>query len=364
MSEERALLADTVSRLFGAASARAASQSERVASQSERLAFDAELWAQVEELGLPALLVPEEAGGAGGCAEDALAIARELGRFAVALPLAESLLAHEALAAAGLERPAGALTLALEVEPGAKLDAERGLFRGALANVPWGAEAAGVVAVIGSPPVPRIALLSPAHASAIARGTNLAEEPRATLRFEDARAASAPAREHAATRLFERAALLRTGQLAGALAATLARTVAHATSRVQFGKPIGQFQAVQQLAARMGSEAAAADCAAAAAFRAADCGDASFEIACAKLRANLAADFCAAGAHQIHGAIGFTREQDLRLFTQRLLAWRAELGNDRFWAERLGRRVATRGASEFWCDLTARSDAQCVTAEP
>jgi acyl-CoA dehydrogenase len=356
MSEERALLAETVSRLFGDAFARAA-------AQSERAAFDAELWPRVEELGLPTLLVPEEAGGAGGCAEDALAIARELGRFAVALPLAESLLAHEALAAVGLERPAGALTLALEVEPAARFDAERGLFHGALANVPWGAESAGVVAVLGSAASPRVALLAPAHASAIVRGANLAEEPRATLRFADARAASAPARRGTAARLFERAALLRAGQLAGALAATLARTVAHATSRVQFGKPIGQFQAVQQLAARMGSEAAAAECAVAAAFRAADCGNASFEIACAKLRANLAADLCAAGAHQIHGAIGFTREQDLRLFTQRLLAWRGELGNDRFWAERLGRSVAARGASEFWRDLTARSDAQCVTTE-
>jgi acyl-CoA dehydrogenase len=353
MSEERALLAEAVSRLFGDAFARAASRPERTAR-------DAELWAQIEELGLPALLVREEAGGAGGCVEDALAIARELGRYAIALPLAESLLAHEALAAAGLDRPAGALTLALDVEAGAQIDVERGQFRGALANVPWGAEAAGVVAVLASTSGPRVALLNPAHASEIARGANLAEEPRATLRFAGARAASAPAAGDAAARLFERAVLLRTGQLAGALAAALSRTVAHATGRVQFGKPIGQFQAVQQLVARMGSEAAAVECAVAAAFRAANCGEASFEIACAKLRANLAADFCAAGAHQVHGAIGFTREQDLRLFTQRLLAWRGELGNDRYWAERLGSSVAARGAEAFWRDLTARSDAQCV----
>jgi acyl-CoA dehydrogenase len=353
--DERQLLAETAARLFGDAFA-------RTAAQVERAGFDAELWAQVEELGLPALLVPEEAGGAGGSIEDALAVLREVGRHAAALPLAESLLAHEALAGAGLDRPAGALTLALDSAPGAQLDAERGLFRGALLNVPWGAEAAGVVVVLGSETGTRVALLNPAYASEIARGANLAEEPRAALRFADARAASAPAPVRAAERLFERAALLRTGQLAGALAAALARTVAHATGRVQFGKPIGQFQAVQQLVARMGSEVAAVDCAVAAAFRAAACDDAGFEIACAKLRANRAADFCAAGAHQVHGAIGFTREQDLRLFTQRLLAWRGELGNDRFWAERLGAGALARGADSFWRDLTARSDAQCVAA--
>jgi acyl-CoA dehydrogenase len=356
MSDERTLLAESVGRVFGDAFARAA-------AEPERAPFDGALWASVEELGLPTLLVPEESGGAGGGIEDALAVARELGRHAVALPLAESWLAHELLAAAGLARPAGALTLALDVEPGARLDAERGLFRGVLGNVPFGAECVGVVALIGEGASARAALLSPAHAAACERGANLAGEPRARLRFDDARCTSAPAAADAARRLLERAALLRTAQIAGALSAALSRSIAYAMARVQFGKPIGQFQAVQQLLARMGSEVAAADCAAAAAFRAAACGDAGFEIACAKLRANLAIDLVAAGAHQIHGALGFTREQDLRLFTQRLLAWRGELGNDRFWAARLGSDVAARGADAFWRELTARSDSHCVASE-
>jgi acyl-CoA dehydrogenase len=355
MTEERALLTETIGRVLGDAFARSA-------SQTERSGFDAALWAQVEALGIPALLVPDADGGAGGSFEDALAIARECGRYAAPIPLAETLLAQQALAAAGLERPAGALTLATRIAPGATLDVERGLFRGTLAHVPWGAESAGVVAVLGVAEAPRIALLSTAHAAKSEACPNLAEEPRATLRFEDARAASSPTSPEAFARLFERAALLRAGQLAGALAATVERSIAYAQSRVQFGKPIGQFQAVQQLLARMGSEAAAVDCAVSAAARAADCGDAGFEIASAKLRANLAADVCAAGAHQVHGAIGFTREQDLRLFTQRLLAWRGELGNDRFWSERIGGAVAARGAEAFWRDHTARSDAQSASA--
>jgi acyl-CoA dehydrogenase len=356
MTEERALLAETVGRLLGDAFARGA-------SHTERAAFDAALWAEAEALELPALLVPEAAGGAGGSIEDALPVAREIGRHAAPLPLAESLLAHEALAGAGLARPAGVLTLALDVRAGAALDSARGLFRGVLAEVPWGAEAAGIVAVVGGAGEARLVLLSPAHAAACERGANLAEEPRATLRFEEARAASAPVAANAAERLFERAALLRTAQLSGALAAALARTAAYAMARVQFGKPIGQFQAVQQTVARMGSEVAAVDCAVAAAFRAAAWGDAGFEIAAAKLRANLAVDLVAAAAHQVHGAIGFTREQDLRLFTQRLLAWRGELGSDRFWSARLGAAVAARGAGAFWRDLTARSDAQCVARQ-
>ena len=67
-------------------------------------------------------------------------------------------------------------------------------------------------------------------------------------------------------------------------------------------------------------------------------------------------------AHQVHGAIGFTREHDLRHFTQRLLAWRSEFGSDRQWSEALGHAVIERGVDTFWSDLTARGDAAALEA--
>jgi acyl-CoA dehydrogenase len=344
MSEEHALLADTLERLFGDAFG-------RLDPKTASCDLDGALWKQVEELGLPLLLVPDSAGGVGGGFEEAQPVARALGRFAVPLPLCETLLAARLLAAAGIERPAGALSLALRSEG----SLAEGRFDGMLDAVPWGAEVAGVVAVLPGRAGPCAALLSPA-AAAIERRPNLAGEPRDRLRFAGARVASAPAPADAAT-LFDHAALLRTGQIAGALAAALERSIAHASSRVQFGRTLSRFQAVQQQLALMGEEVLAVDCAAAAAFAKADRGEAAFEIACARLRANLAIETVAAGAHQIHGAIGFTREQDLRLFTQRLLAWRSELGNDRHWTARLGRDVVARGPEAFWPDLTARADA-------
>jgi acyl-CoA dehydrogenase len=348
MSDERALLAGTLGRLFGDATA---SRDPRTASG----AFDGALWKQVEELGLPALLVPESAGGAGGGFEDAGVVARALGRFAIPLPLGETLLAARMLAEARIEPPAGPLSLALAVE--GALHAGGGGFRftGALDGVPWGADSAGIVAVLPGDG-PRVALLAPAAAASHERRANLAEEPRDRLRFDGVPVASAPCDAEAAGRLFDHAALLETGRIAGALAAALERSLAHAGARVQFGRTLSKFQAVQQQLAVLGEEVLAVECAAAAAFRAAERGEAGFEIACARLRANLASEVGAATAHQIHGAIGFTREQDLRLFTQRLLAWRSELGNDRYWAERLGRAVAARGADAFWPDLTARGD--------
>ena len=330
MSEERALLAETLERLFRDTPVSA-------------------LWQQLDELGLPLLLVPEAGGGAGGCFEDAFVVARALGRFAVPLPLCEALLAARLLAAAGIPRPPGAISLALHGEG----ELHGGRFSGLLEDVPWGAEASGIVTLLAQE---RVVLLTPAVASAVEHGANLAEEPRDRLRFDAAPAATAAIDATAAGLLYDHAALLRTGQIAGALAAALERSIAHASRRTQFGRTLAQFQAVQQQLAVMGEEVMAVECAAGAASRAADRGDAGFEIACARLRANLAIESCTATAHQIHGAIGFTHEQDLRLFTQRLLAWRSELGNDLAWSARLGRAVAARGADAFWPELTARSD--------
>ncbi|HEX4859883.1 MAG TPA: hypothetical protein VFV07_01515, partial [Rhizomicrobium sp.] len=57
-------------------------------------------------------------------------------------------------------------------------------------------------------------------------------------------------------------------------------------------------------------------------------------------------------AHQVHGAMGFTAEYRLQHLTRRLWKWGSEHGNERFWSDRIGARVAERGPENFWPDLT------------
>jgi len=140
------------------------------------------------------------------------------------------------------------------------------------------------------------------------------------------------------------------------LASALAMTVTYVNERVQFGRPLSKFQAVQHQLALLAEEGAAVNCAAKAAALRADADEALFEVAASKLRANRSVDKAASIAHQAHGAIGFTQEHRLHFFTQRLWSWRSEFGNDRYWAQFLGRRVLAAGAENFWPDLTARSD--------
>ncbi len=128
----------------------------------------------------------------------------------------------------------------------------------------------------------------------------------------------------------------------------------YVSERKQFGRPIGSFQVIQHQLALLAGHTAAAGIAAANAFRAADRGDAAFEIAVAKVRTGEAAGLGAGIAHQCHGAIGFTYEHSLHFVTRRLWSWRAEFGSESHWADAIGRRVAESGADALWSYLTTR----------
>jgi acyl-CoA dehydrogenase len=158
-------------------------------------------------------------------------------------------------------------------------------------------------------------------------------------------------------------ATVRAMQMAGALEAILDLAVAYANERVAFGRPIAKFQAVQHNLARLAGEVAAAIAAVGSAADAIETASAAgtgfdegvfLEAASAKIRVGEAAGEGAAIAHQVLGAIGFTREHVLHRFTQRLWAWRDDFGNESQWAVKLGNLVAAKGSDALWPMLAAR----------
>jgi alkylation response protein AidB-like acyl-CoA dehydrogenase len=274
------------------------------------------------------------------------------------VPLPETMIAGWLLAQGGLRVPTGPLALA-PVHAGERLALTRAgagwRLDGRATRVPWGAAAGHVVAVAEADAGPMIALVK-AGAARVEAGKNLALEPRDTLEFASAPAvAAAPAPAWLGAAALQRyGAMVRAAQIAGGLEGILDQAVRYAGERRQFGRPIGAFQAIQQNLAVLAGHAAAAATAAEHAFRAADRGDAEFEVAAAKIRAGEAVSAGASIAHQVHGAIGFTYEHALHFTTRRLWSWRAEFGSESRWAIALGRAVAARGAEGLWPDLTAR----------
>jgi acyl-CoA dehydrogenase len=342
MSELRALLADTAAKVFRGIDAKPD-------------ALFGHGWDRVAEAGLPGLMVREDKGGFGAGFEDALVVFREVGACALALPVCEAIIANRLLDDSGCETGNAPTTIAVKVN-GTLTHATGGLrFSGALHGVPWGRDAEHIAAIVAHEGEPHVVLLSRQDASQLTRHENIAGEPRDDLHFVSAPLGHAAPSNRSSIDLIRMGALLRVGQMAGALDHALAMTLEHAKTRQQFGRAISNYQAIQQQLAVFASETAAIGCAAASASRASDRGPAAFEIAAAKLRANRAVDLATSIAHEVHGAIGITREHALRRYTQRLWAWKSEFGNDRFWAMRLGAEAASRGADLLWHDLTARA---------
>lgn len=284
-------------------------------------------WAALEELGLALLLVPEAQGGAGGSLADAAPLVAVLGWHFAPWPAVESLLARRLLAEADLVQPEGSITLAL--------DGGVALWGGAVDHV--------------------------LHVS----GEGLALLPGAACRTEAASLAGEPAGRLDGTGVAERrplpcdpdellaeAALLKAAQIAGAAARVVAMTQEYVGVRAQFGRPLAKFQAVQHGLTAAAGQAAAAEMAVAAGAAAAAAGQGQFEMAVAKARASEAAGRVAALAHQLHGAIGFTRQLPLNLGTRRLLAWREDYGNEACWQAWIGHEVARRGGDGLWPLLT------------
>ncbi|MCR2835178.1 acyl-CoA dehydrogenase family protein [Parerythrobacter lacustris] len=121
--------------------------------------------------------------------------------------------------------------------------------------------------------------------------------------------------------------VMLSAMMAGAGDRLLAMTTAYANERVQFGKPIGRQQAVQQNLAVMAEHCVAVRLTVELA------GDGSgppdgLRAALAKSVASTAVPLIANIAHSVHGAIGISAEYDLQLFTRRLHAWRAEQGSE------------------------------------
>ncbi len=351
-SELGTLLADTVTRLFTDLVTKEAIEA------AEKGAWPEALWRALEEGGLTLPLVPESRGGAGGSWRDAFVMVRAAGRHQAPVPLPETILASWLLAGAELDVPLGPLTVAPVRRQDALAlahDARGWRVRGTAARVPWG-NVGGHVVVMSEHDGRAIVALASAADAKVVPDRNVALEPRDTLVFDDvpvlgAAPAAAGVGADAITRY---GAMLRAAQMAGALESALDQAVRYAGERKQFGRPIGNFQAIQHQLAVLASQTAEAGLAAERAFAVADRGDAWFEIASAKIVAGEAAGIGARIAHQVHGAIGFTYEHSLHFATRRVWSWRAEFGSESRWAAELGRRVTARGADALWSDVTAR----------
>jgi hypothetical protein len=299
------------------------------------------LWRELAGAGVTALAVPEKWGGLGASPLDTVVACEELGHHPLPGPVAESVAVVPGLIAA-LAGAAASPTLG---------DALPRLAAGdliaTLALPPWlpyapDAAVAGLVllAETGTSGTHLLWLAEPgAQHRSVDRTRSLSEVSRREV------LARGPAVASAVTQAFQAGALASAAQLLGAGRGLLAASVRHAGQRIQFGRPVGAFQAVKH---HLADVAIALEFArplldaAAIALAAGDRGTAR-DVSAAKVACTEAARRAARAALQVHGAIGYTEEHDLHLWLTKVRALAGAWGSQAEHRARIVASLATAG---------------------
>lgn len=344
----RRLLIENAARLFADA------PDAEVQEGVEQSRFPQDLWNAIEDNGLGDALLPESAGGSGFDFPDALSPLRVAGAFALPLPLMETMLARRFLHDVGISAPEGPLALVF-VDTSPTLQCQR---KGSLLSLDgrlrlaWANDVDSLVVVKATRKETLVGRMKLKRGGD--GGFNMAGEPCRDLELDDVTLDGRSSDFWTGESALWLGAAARTQMIAGALDRVLDLSIEHAQGREQFGRAIAKFQAVQHLVAQMASEVAAVGVAAESAAHALTRDDGGLEVGAAKARASEAADKVARLAHQVHAAIGYTREHVLHRFTRRLWLWRDLEGDELFWQERVGRAVLAGGGEEVW-PLLSRS---------
>lgn len=287
------------------------------------------LWQALQVAGFLELLAPEAAGGADLALAELFPILSSFGRYTVPVPVAQTIVAR-ALLGPQFAMPAGMITLAaaLRREAGGTI---------VCPLTPYGQVADFVLAQDGD------ALLLLPAAAAQREASGVHGSLAATLRWPDESAAAHVPGAGPSLPVF--AAALHAALLSGAMTRVFDTTLQYCNDRVQFGKTLGKFQAVQHQLSVMAEHVAAAGVAAEAAFRTNTAAPSLLTAAMAKSRTSEAAVLVASIAHALHGAIGIAEEYDLQLLTRRLHEWRIAHGSEAHWNVLIGNSVLAADVS-------------------
>jgi alkylation response protein AidB-like acyl-CoA dehydrogenase len=310
------------------------------------------LWKAMVEQGWTAVEVPEERGGLGLGTVEVAVLLEEIGRHVAPVPFASTLLALGAFARARrddwVERLAAgdAIGCVAWSRPG------RGHVRvtagdrltGNADPAPFAPSAdVAVVAVEDDEGAALFAVeLGDQRRPGREPAMDLTREL-GWLRFDDTPAVRLGGAE-AVESLLDRGAAFASAEMLGGASVAMDMAVEYAKDRVQFGRPIGSFQAVKHRCADMLVDVEGMR---STAYWGAWCigaqhEDASVAASTAKIWCSDASKRVMASALQVHGGIGFTWEHDLHLFLKRAQLDQVSFGDAAFHRQRLGALLRPR----------------------
>lgn len=368
LNDEQRMLRDSAKAFLAARSPVSALRALR--NRREPLGYDAAVWREITELGWPAAMLPEECGGHDVGCKGLAAVFEQIGRSLAASPLLASTvlgggLIDRAGSAAQREQwlprlAAGDARLALALDETPRHDPTRVATRARRDGAQWRldgdkafvldghiAERLVVVARCAGNPGDEAGLamflVDPSLPGAsverqwMVDGRNAASVRLRDVGVDDAdRLGVAGEAFDALDAVLDRARACLAAELFGVIGEAFDRTVAYLKERVQFGVPIGSFQALQHRAARLFVETQLLESCLAGALEALDTAspDAPELVSLAKARASDFSEKALNEAVQLHGGIGVTDEFDIGLFVKRGRVLQQTFGDGAFHRDR------------------------------
>lgn len=332
-----------------------------------------EIWSQLADLGWLGFALPVEYGGDGASHVDLALIYEELGRALTPGPyLASSVLAARAILAAGTEEQKQQLLPAIikgsriltvaQLEPSqddspagiaatARRDGDGYVLDGVKLFVPHAATADTVIVAARTGESISLFVVERGTPGLGIRALNTAfhdwhgevvlenvQVPATALLGEEGYGWDALTHaNHVAT-------VMLCAQMSGGMHAVLDMSVEYAKTRVQFGRPIGAFQAIQHKAVAMAMEATGARLITYQTALKLETGEATaLDIAICKAKCSRAYRLVTFEGHELHGGIGWSVEYDLQLYFRRRLAEEAMFGGAERHLEHVARTIRAGG---------------------
>ncbi len=305
------------------------------------------LWDDIEQNGLPRISVQEKFGGYEIPFFSILPLIKTINNYGTPLPLSETILSNYILSESDINPPNGIVTFATDTK---NIQIKNNLISGEFFSIPY-LNLSKNLLIIHELNNAKQAILIDEINGEIIHKKNFLAEPRYDIKVKNLNIAEIKPINYEIDFTFL-GAVLRSAQMIGAMEKVLDLSTNYCSERQQFGRALSKFQAIQHQISDMAVELSASS-AALSAITDFNLSDKKFnDIAISKIRAGTAAGNIIAISHQVHGAIGFTKEYELSYFTKNLNSWRNDFGNESFWEEFLGKRFLEKNNKNLWEYLT------------
>ncbi len=319
------------------------------------LGYDAAVWSEMAALGWTAIAIPEAHGGVGLTLAEAVPVVEQMGRNLMASPFVSSTLAAQAILSGGTEAQRaewlprlaeGAIgTLALSEAHGdwdlhnitatARSDGDMLTLSGEKLFVLWAETADVIVASVMLDGQPAVVLVTAQDVVGRLRREAIIDETKRSfalsldgITIPATALLDIPRTAQTLAHIEQAAALLQSAEMCGGAQTVIDYTVSYLQTRKQFGKLIGEYQALKHpiVDAYVEYEKARSHLySAASSFS--DQGMGEIAVRMAKAAADTTYSFAADRAIQFHGGFGFTHDCDAGLHRRAAIFHASQFGD-------------------------------------